>query len=86
MGQWWSYAPKSPDSSTNIDNSFIGKIKGEAQPRRVGGSPISSPHTIHDPLMDPIGVPFVTVYSKDFSLDGFILIQVCQKHNTTQGG
>ena len=36
--------------------------------------------------MNPIGVPFVTVYSKDFSLDGFILIQVCQKHNTPKGG
>ena len=60
----------------NARGRSLDKRKSEAQPRRVGGSPNSSPHTIHDPLMDPIGVPFVTVYSKDFSLDGFILIQV----------
>ena len=58
-----------------LDGRGPGIIKSEVHPRHNGGSPISSPHSIHDPLMDPIGVPLVTVYSKDFSLDGFILMR-----------
>lgn len=40
-----------------LDGRSLGKIKSEVHPRPNGGSPISTPHAIHNPRMDSIGVP-----------------------------